>query len=220
MKKAGYFSRLISNLVYNKRYRTLALAVAALIFNLSFALYNGILGVMNSSVIFAVSAVYYLLLGAMRFFAVLREKKNRFKSEGQTVALIGVMLIILSFVFHVAVLVSMKHQTATAYGTVTMITIATFTFTKISIAAFNAFKHRKNSFGMMNAINNIRYSEVAVSLLSMQQSMLVSFGDANDTSATILNACTGAAICFFILALGIITLRTERKKHNGKKQNP
>ena len=52
------------------------------------------------------------------------------------------MLIILSVVFHIMVIVSMEYNTATLYGTITMIAIATFTFTKIAMAVITAVKHK------------------------------------------------------------------------------
>ncbi len=122
------------------------------------------------------------------------------------------MLIILSIIFHIIVIVSIKDNTATLYGEITMIAIATFTFSKITMAIVTAVKHRGEHSKLYKAMSAIRYSEVAVSLLTMQQSMLVSFEGADEKSSVILNACTGAGVCFFILALGIITLKNSRKE--------
>ncbi len=201
-----------TRLVEDKRYRIVTTAVYSLIFNIVFAFYNGILGIISESLIFAASSVYYLLLGGMRFFAVLSEKRNTPKKEEQTAFITGLLLIILSIMFHIIVFISMSQHTAAQYGTITMITIATFTFIKITVAIINAIKYRKHSSKLVKAINAIRYSEVAVSLLTMQQSMLVSFGETDTVFITIVNACTGAVVCFFILFLGIITYNSSRKE--------
>ncbi len=197
-----------TRLVEDKRYRAIAKAVCSLIFNLLFAFYNGILGFLSSSLIFIASSVYYMLLSSMRFSVVLFDKKN---NERMIASAVGVMLIILSVIFHIMVIVSMRYKTAEAYGTITMITIATYTFTKITMAVVTAVRHKKEHSLLYKSVNAIRYSEVAVSLLTMQQSMLVSFGETDEASSVILNACTGAAVCFFILALGIITVKSSRK---------
>ncbi len=196
-----------ADLIGNKRYRTIVIATLSLIFNLVLAFYYGILGVLSASIIFGASAVYYLLLAVMRFIAVLKRNDNSSTINHQTSAVIGIMLIVLSVVFQIMVIVSMKYETAASYGTITMITIATFTFTKITTAIVSAVKHRREKSIFIKSINAIRYSEIAVSVLTMQQSMLVSFGESTDSSTVILNACTGAGVCFFILALGIITLK-------------
>ncbi len=205
-------TKLGTRLVEDKRYRVITKAVLSLIFNLLYAFYNGLLGFLSSSTIFIASAVYYFLLSAMRFSVVLLNKKKKAKNDRLIASMVGVLLIILSVIFHFMIFISMRENTATMYGTVTMITIATFTFTKITTAVVTAIKHRSEQSKLFKALNAVRYSEVAVSLLTMQQSMLVSFGGTADISSVILNACTGAAVCFFILALGITTLANNRKE--------
>ena len=205
-------TKLGSRLIEDKRYRIIVKSVLSLVFNLLFAFYNGILGAISSSLIFTASSVYYMLLSAMRFSAVLLNRKGNRQNDRLIVSIVGVMLIILSVVFHIMVIVSMKYHTAALYGTVTMIAIATFTFTKITMAVITAVKQKGEHSKFFKAVNAIRYSEVAVSLLIMQQSMLVSFEGADEKTSVILNACTGAGVCFFILALGIITLKNSRKE--------
>lgn len=210
--KKAYKTEMGLRLIEDEQYRAVAKAVLSLVFNLIFAFYNGILGALSSSLIFIVSSVYYLLLCSMRFSAVLLNRKEKKQNDRLIVSIVGVMLIILSVVFHIMVIVSMKYNTAVLYGTVTMIAIAAFTFTKITMAVITAVKHKGEHSKLFKAVNAIRYSEVAVSLLAMQQSMLVSFEGADEKTSVILNACTGAGICFFILTLGIVTLKNSRKE--------
>lgn len=210
--KKAYQAARSSRLMEDKRYRVIVKSVLSLVFNLLFAFYNGIVGVLSSSRIFIASSVYYLLLSAMRFPAVVLNRKGKKQNDRLMVSIVGVMLIILSVVFHIMVIIRMKNNTAVLYGTITMIAIATFTFTKITMAVITAVKHREEHSKLLKAVNAIRYSEVAVSLLTMQQSMLVSFEGTDEKSSVILNACTGAGICFFILTLGIITLKNSRKE--------
>ena len=210
--KKAHKTELGLRLMEDNRYRVIVKSVLSLVFNLLFAFYNGILGVLSSSLIFIASSVYYLLLSAMRFSAVLLNEKGKSQNDGLIASIVGVMLIVLSVVFHMMVVVSMKDNTATLYGTITMIAIATFTFTKITMSVITAVKHKGEHSKLFKAVNAIRYSEVAVSLLAMQQSMLVSFEGADEKTSVILNACTGAGICFFILTLGIVTLKNSRKE--------
>ena len=210
--KKAHKTELGLRLMEDNRYRVIVKSVLSLVFNLLFAFYNGILGVLSSSLIFIASSVYYLLLSAMRFSAVLLNEKGKSQNDGLIASIVGVMLIVLSVVFHMMVVVSMKDNTATLYGTITMIAIATFTFTKITMSVITAVKHKGEHSKLFKAVNAIRYSEVAVSLLTMQQSMLVSFEGADEKASVILNACTGAGVCFFILILGMITLKNSRKE--------
>ena len=52
-------------------------------------------------------------------------------------------------------------------------------------------------------IRNIRYAEVAASVLTLQRSMLVSFGSMDHRQIRFMNAMTGAAVCLFVLLLGV-----------------
>ena len=92
-----------------------------------------------------------------------------------------------------------------------MITIATYTFGKITLAIRRAIKQRTNPSPLLVTIRSIGYAEAAASVLTLQRSMLASFGAMDATKARILNAATGAAVCGFVLVLGIALLTKERR---------
>lgn len=214
-RKHLHHSPIIQRLLSDQQYRTITKAVISLIGNLLFAGYNAALGLASGAILFLASAVYYLLLSTMRFSALLLLRNGKERRKRQATAFIGSLLVILSNLLPVIVFFSMHQKTATVYGTIPMITITTYTFTKIITSSITAIKHRKSPSPLILAIHAIRYSEVAVSLMTMQQSMLVSFSDGDVQSATILNACTGAGVCAFILTLGIATIHNSRKETKG-----
>lgn len=115
----------------------------------------------------------------------------------------GILLAVLSFVLTGVVYISLSQNTASRYGEIIMITIATYTFCKITLAIIKAVKQRKNPSRLLAVIRNIRYAEAAVSVLTLQGSMLASFGTMSDKKAHIMNVLTGAAVCLFVLILGI-----------------
>ncbi len=197
--------------IHDRRSRTVALAVFNLILNLLYAFYNGILGIRAQSVLFGTSCVYYFLLSSMRFSAVFVERKK--VKEIHASRVIGILLIMLSMIFAVLLFFSLPQNNAAVYGTIPMITIATYTFTKITIAVVKAVKRRGNPSYLMRAVDMIRYAEIAVSLLTMQRSMLVSFGGTPGKGTMILNIFTGTNVCLFILFLGIYTIYIHRKEN-------
>lgn len=100
-----------------------------------------------------------------------------------------------------------------------MITIATYTFYKITMAIIRAVKQRKNPSPLLATIRCIGYADVAVSVLTLQRSMYASFGELTDKKAHMMNILTGAAVCLFVLALGlsmIVKGKKERKDGYGK----
>ncbi len=69
---------------------------------------------------------------------------------------------------------------------------------------------RRNNIDMEHTIS---YTEVAVSVLTMQQSMLVSFGEMERSKSYVLNMLTGIAVCSFIITLGVFLLNTKISKN-------
>lgn len=204
-----------NRLMNEQRYRVIFAATFGFFFNLLYAIYNGILGVLNQSLWFAVMCAYYIILGTMRFSAILCERKNNDTVSIQTEFFVmkfsGIMLTVLSAVLTGVIYISISQNIAAKYDEIIMITIATYTFGKIAMAIIRAVKQRNNPLPLLATIRSIGYAEVAVSILTLQRSMLVSFGSMNDANKHILNVATGAAVCLFVLGLGITLLVKNRK---------
>ncbi len=202
----------------DKRYRTAFYAVLGLVFNLMYAFYNGILGLISDSSWFEVAFIYYLLLCIMRFVALINERKRDADKEIFALKITGALLIVMSFVMMVIIYIGISQNVVAKYGEITMLTIATYTFTKITLAIIKAVKHKNEQSPALRSIRAVSYAEVAVSLFSMQRSMLVSFGDMPKKDADILNIMTGKAVCTFVLVIGIIMIK-RREISDGKIKN-
>lgn len=193
-------------------------AVLPLLVNLLYALYHGIFGAVNQSVWFAVLCAYYSVLSAMRFLVVLCERKGRSAAGIAGVyfvmGLTGILMIVWSFILAGVIYVSLSQNLATRYNEIMMITIATYTFYKITTAVTCAIKAKKNCAPLEMVLHNIRYAEVAASVLTLQRSMLVSFGSMTEPKAHIMNGITGGAVCLLVLFLGaaMVTKGMKRKE--------
>lgn len=194
-----------------QRYRMLVTTALGLLMNLLYALYHGVLGLANQSLWFMTLCAYYAVLGTLRFSAVLCGHKSNpaytADTERFVVKFSGVLLSVLSFVLTGVIYVSQSQNIATRYGEIVMITIATYTFGKITMAVVRAVRQRRNSSGLLAVVRNIAYAEVAASVLTLQRSMLVSFGEMEERVIRCMNILTGAAVCLFVLILGITMIR-------------
>lgn len=193
-------------LMDDKRHRMAAFAVLSLIINMMYAFYNGALGLVHNSSWFGAACTYHLLLGTMKFGAVVSHRRGDMQKENIMMGCTGAMLSVLSIVLAAILCISLGQNPAAEYGTITMITIAAYTFTKMTMAVIRAVKQRHDSSPLLRAIRTIGYAEVAASVFSMQQSMLVSFGDYGE-HVVILNMCTGISVCLFTLVLGILLIK-------------
>lgn len=199
------------------RYKIVLSAALSFSVNLLYALYHGALGIVHRSLWFITLCAYYTLLGTLRFSAVLCEWKRNstgsLDTEYFVMRLSGILLAVLSFVLTWVIYISLAENIAAKYEPVMMITIAAYTFYKITMAIIRAVKQRKNPSPLLTAIRSIGYADVAASVLTLQRSMLASFGSISDFGARIMNILTGAAVCSFVLTLGVTTAKKgiERK---------
>lgn len=207
-------------IIGEQRYRMVLFAALGFLLNLLYAFYHGLFGIINLSFWLITMCVYYVILGTMRFSVVLCEYKNSSEvsidTEFFVMKLSGILLTILSIVLTGAIYLSLSQNIVTKYDEIIMITIATYTFYRITMTVIHAIKQRKNPSPLLAVIRNIGYAEVAASVLTLQQSMLASFGGMSDSKAHMMNALTGAVVCLFILILGIsIWIRGIKKKGLG-----
>lgn len=207
----------------NQRYRIILSAAVAFAFNLFYAIYHCILGVLNLSFWFIAMCAFYGILATMRFSAVLCERNHQKSPDIDTelfvMKLSGILLVVLGIVLATVNYISLSQNIATKYGEIIMITIATYTFYKITIAIVKAVKQHKNPSPLLRTIRNIGYADVATSILTLQRSMLVSFDSISAGNIHFMNAVTGAAVCLFVLILGLSMIKTSKEKEPDIWQN-
>lgn len=204
--------------LFNQHYRIILSAAVAFVFNLLYAIYHCVLGIVNLSLWFIAMCAFYGILATMRFSAVLCERKGGDLPSNDTEKLVmtlsGTLLMVLSLVLAIVSYISLSQNIAVKHGEIIMITIATYTFYKITMAIIRAVKQRKNPSMLIKTIQFISYAEVAASVLTLQRSMLVSFGTMDSRQIHIMNAIMGAVVCLFVLILGIIMIMKSRKDKN------
>lgn len=208
--------------IREQRFRAFFSASVGLLVNILYAFYHGVLGVVNQSLWFAAMFAYYVILSFMRFSAVLCEWKRKSSAsrdmEYFVAKLCGGLLVLLSFTLAGVVCISLFQNVAVKHHEILMITIAAYTFYKITAAIIRAIKQRKNTVPLLVVIRTIGYAEVAASLLTLQRSMLISFGSMDSETIALMNGMTGISVCLFILLLGIFTIlrsSRERKSTHG-----
>ena len=205
-----------------QRFRAVFSASIGLLANILYALYHGVMGAVNRSLWFAAMFAYYIILTAMRFSAVLYDWKCESSDSEITeyfvAKLCGGLLVLLSLVLAGIVYISLSQNVAVKRQEILMITIAAYTFYRITVTVIRAFRQHRNDAPLLAVIRTIGYAEVAASILTLQRSMLVSFGSMDETDIDMMNGLTGAFVCLLILLLGIVTIlrnRKERVKTHG-----
>lgn len=196
--------------------RTLQIAKLNFILNTVFCVFNFVLGIVFDSLWFLVSGAYYMVLAVMRLGAVSINKSD--KDGVFVMRFSGILLMLLSWVLSWVAYLSITRETARSYNEIVMITMACYAFTKITLAIVKVLRARKENSPVLTTIRHISLADAAVSIFTLQRSMLVSFPGMNGGEILLMNALTGGAACLFVCSLGVYMIVKKGNK-NGKIKN-
>ena len=197
--------------------RPFRMAATSLACNLSYALYHGVLGVTSSSIWFLTLCVFYGILAVTRFSILLCGIRAGVAGRGAVsgrfvMRLTGVLLAALSVVLAAVNYLSLSRNIAVRYGEILMIAIAAYTSCKLTMVFVRAVRRRREPSAYLTVIHKISCAEAAASLLTLQRSMLASFGSMEADQAHIMVALTGAGVCLFVLTLsGTMIVKGSKK---------
>lgn len=177
----------------------------SLAFNVAYALCNCIIGFLGYSWWFITVGAYYAVLAITRFsvLQVKRKASSNYDTELFARRITGILLVVLSFCIVGVNILSAVKDRGTAFHTVVMITIATYTFTKITISIIGMVKAKRYASLVLKILRNISLADACVSVYTMQRSMLVSFPGMEAAEILLLNIFTGTAVWIVVLLLGI-----------------
>ena len=177
----------------------------SLLFNFVYALGNCALGFSAHSWWFITVGAYYAVLTITRFSVLRVKRKARGDYETELFArrMTGILLVVLSFCIVGVNILSAVKDRGTDFHEIVMITIATYTFYKITVAIVGMVKAKASASPVVKTLRNISLADACVSIYTMQRSMLVSFPGMKAADILLLNILTGTAVWIVVLLLGI-----------------
>ena len=185
--------------------RTLKLALASLIFNVSFATNHLVSGVVTSSWWLITLGSYYLVLSIVRFAVLCGKTKERFIT-----VFTGWMLMILSVPLVGTVILSVVRDRGHELHMIVMIGMAAYAFAKITLATIKLIKARHSTSAALITLRNVSFADAFVSIFALQRSMLVSFEGMTEAEIVIMNAALGSAVCVIVFLLGLNLVRNRK----------
>lgn len=162
-------------------------------------------------------AVYYILLSMIRFvllYHMERKKDAGIIAEYHSYRITAVLMMCINLTLSGIVLNMILSKKTPAISDVFVITSATYTFYILTVSIMDLIKYRKYKSPVMSAAKAIRFAQALVSLLSLEASMLVQFGD-DESYRRLMLALTGAAVCVIVLSMSVYMIMrstTEIKK--------
>ncbi|MBQ2911530.1 MAG: hypothetical protein IJE55_04510 [Clostridia bacterium] len=193
--------------------RILYISTLSLGINILYSVANFALGIWSKSYWFLTMGAYNLILVIMRASVIKFNKQSKSVDSARFIqAFVGAMLVLLSFVLGATVYLSVKHDVAQSFHKIIMITIATYTFTKITLAIVNYIKKKKFNSHIVSTLRGITLCDATASVYSMQKSMLVSFQGMTASDIRLMNILTGTGVFIVVCLLGIIMIINSRKE--------
>ena len=190
--------------------KTLKFALISLIFNVAFGAYHLVFGIVSSSWWLLTLGTYYLILSIVRFAVLISKLKEQFITK-----FTGWMLMVLSIPLSGTVILSVVRDRGHEYHMIVMIAMATYAFTKITLATINLVKSRRSTSGALITLRNISFADAFVSIFALQRSMLVSFEGMTETEILIMNVALGSAVCVIVFMLGLNLVRSKKILFNA-----
>ena len=204
---------LAESFLFNGSFRAGVLFSLSFIVNIAYALLCGVLGIVLRASWYGMFSFYYLLLSALRcglLAASQRGKKRAGKdahklltSRWKLYRLCGVALFGLEFALAAAVTVMVAVGRPAPVSEVMAIASAAYTFYKVIFAAVGFIKVRRLHDPLLQAFRNINLADAAVSLLSLQVTLVAVFSQGQGESMKPLNAAMGFFVCLLTIALGV-----------------
>lgn len=209
-------------------FKTLALAFLSLIISVAFALFNGVIGVLERSVWYGSLAAYYITLIIFRssIIAVDRVCKGRNYAEKQLLnaqnkihLASGGFLVITEIAMAAAITQMVIFPAPVKRGQILAIATAAYAFTKISFAIYNLVKAKKYADPVSQSLRCLSFADACMSMVSLTVVLLVTFSqEGEETFIMYMKAGVGFAACAVVLALATYMIITSAKKL-GKNYN-
>lgn len=204
------------NIVSSYGFRTAVFFLISFAINVGFAVFNGVMGIVTRSVWYGIMSCYYIFLSALRggLLAGGRKIKKLAGDDGRALniyqlklyRLCGISLFVLELALAAAVTLMILSERPTAYSEIMAITCAAYTFYKITFAIINIRKAGKLRDPVLQSYRNINLTDAAVSLLSLQVTLVAVFSDEQTINMNALNAVTGFVVCALTIVLGALMI--------------
>ena len=165
-------------------------------------------------------SIYYLALALARLGIYYYKRGAREKNNLSSVRLYrnsGIFLLIMNFAIGVAVLQIIFIEKRFNYQGLFIYAVATYAFTKITLAIINISKTRGTRNYTEMSLRSINLIDAGVSVLALQTALINEFSDGTSDIA-IMNGITGTVVFLFTLAFGIFMIVKSHKETNRIKR--
>ena len=190
----------------------------SLAWNALYGLFQLWLGFYHHTFWFYSLGAYYICLGVMRFFLLLHTRRyapgEKMQTELVKYRACGWVFLLMNLALALIIFFMIYWNRTFEHHMITAIAMAAYTFTAFTVAIVNVVKYRKYNSPVFSASKAISLAAALVSMLTLESTMLTTFGDGTMTATAqkwMLGA-TGGAISVLIVATAIYMIVVGTKK--------
>ncbi len=170
---------------------------------------------------FLVISVYYGLLSLSRIFVFLQlSPKKSLVTKIKTMRVCGYFLLSINLVFSIMTFILIFGNQSAQYHEITVITLATYTFSSLTIAIVNCVKYLRKNDHLHSCAKLISLISASVSIVTLTNTMLFTFGPDEILLKNIILPLLSGFVAIFIIVCAILMIRKAnldlRILKNGK----
>ena len=192
-------------------FKTVTAALGSLAVTALFALYNGFLGASHASLWHGSICVYYLVLVILRTTVIAAGKKAGRKAEpNRALAKVYIasaaLLLFLNVCLIVPISLMVVRQKPVDMTLIPAITMAAYTTYKVVMSSVNLKRRKRSSDRLVRLLRTINFIDALVSVLSLQNTLIMVNMKGDGSEMLTLSAITSAAIMLAVLALSVAAM--------------
>ncbi len=178
------------------------------IFNIAYSVFLLVVSQLYSSNWFFVTSIYYGLLSVARIFVYLQiSPQKQLVTKIKTMRACGCFLLFINLVFSVMMFVLIYGNRYVRHHEITVITLATYTFTSLAIAIITSVKHLRKNNHLFSSAKIISLTSASVSIVTLTNTMLCTFGENNLLLRSIILPILSSFVSVFIIGCAIFMIR-------------
>ena len=196
---------------------------ASLSWNTLYGIFQLWLGFYHRTFWFLSLGAYYIFLAVMRFFLAHHtarySPRERMRSELKRYRACGIVLLFMNLALALIVFFMVYWNRTFDHHMITAIAMAAYTFTALATAIVNVVKYRKYQSPVYSASKAINLAAACVSMLTLESTMLTTFGD-GEINARLMLGLTGGAVVALIVTMAIcMIMRANKQLKKMKEKN-
>ncbi len=203
-------------------FKTFTGAAVSFAATLAFALYNGLLGLLHSSLWYGTICVYYIVLVFLRGSIILAEKRifllpDCRKSRSRVYVGAAWMLLLLNLSLIVPVSMLVRLQKPVKLTLIPAVAMAAYTTYKMIIASVNLRRRKRTANSLARLLRAINFIDALVSVIALQNTLIMLEASDGEAGLMPLSAVSGGFILLMILVMSFAELvKSLRGLKSGK----